>query len=186
MKHSNGISPNNDRLTHLKRQSGEWLMRWKAIRWLMAPVIRLVMARHLVGVVMVVVDEQQRVLLLNHVFHPHVPWGPPGGWLDRAEAPAAGARRELWEETGLEVEPEHLLFARREDVPGQLLLAYAAQIPAIAPEELTLSSEIRSAAWFEVDDLPPLYGFARDAIELAISKVNSQPSTPELVDAHEH
>jgi len=35
-------------------------------------------------------------------------WGMPGGWLEPGESPAEGAARELWEETGIEVRPEHL------------------------------------------------------------------------------
>jgi 8-oxo-dGTP pyrophosphatase MutT (NUDIX family) len=35
-------------------------------------------------------------------------WGMPGGWLEPGEDPAQGAARELWEETGILVAPEHL------------------------------------------------------------------------------
>jgi len=35
-------------------------------------------------------------------------WGMPGGWVERGESPAQGAARELWEETGIRVSPEHL------------------------------------------------------------------------------
>lgn len=34
--------------------------------------------------------------------------GMPGGWVERGETPAQAASRELWEETGLRVAPEHL------------------------------------------------------------------------------
>lgn len=35
-------------------------------------------------------------------------WGMPGGYLEPGETPAQGAARELWEEAGIQVAPEHL------------------------------------------------------------------------------
>ncbi|MEV4760466.1 NUDIX domain-containing protein [Micromonospora sp. NPDC049559] len=57
------------------------------------------------------VDGADRVLLF-HGFDPARPahryWFTPGGGLDPGETPAAGAARELAEETGLRVAPEAL------------------------------------------------------------------------------
>lgn len=54
-------------------------------------------------------------------------WGFPGGWLEPGETPAEGASRELWEETGVMIRPEHLVpiyeqkgcvtFAPTQDAP---------------------------------------------------------------------
>jgi 8-oxo-dGTP pyrophosphatase MutT (NUDIX family) len=46
--------------------------------------------------------ENQKVLLLYHVKLQK--WLPPGGHLERDETPAEAARREVLEETGLEIE----------------------------------------------------------------------------------
>lgn len=55
-----------------------------------------------------IIDEE-RVLL---VFHKKLKkWLPPGGHLDPNETPAEGARREAFEETGLEIE-----FIKQENV----------------------------------------------------------------------
>ncbi|MEU7901954.1 NUDIX domain-containing protein [Actinoplanes sp. NPDC049118] len=57
------------------------------------------------------IDSADRALLL-HGGDPARPglrwWFTPGGGLDEGETPAAGAARELFEETGLKVEPADL------------------------------------------------------------------------------
>jgi ADP-ribose pyrophosphatase YjhB (NUDIX family) len=59
----------------------------------------------LVGVSVVCLDEQHHVLLLDHRFaRPDERWGLPGGVLGRDESPIDGARREVYEETGLIVQ----------------------------------------------------------------------------------
>lgn len=55
------------------------------------------------AVTMVCRDEQGRVLLARH--HDYDQWAPPGGSIDPGETPADAAVREMWEETGLLVEP---------------------------------------------------------------------------------
>lgn len=67
------------------------------------------MARRAARVLLV--DQARRVLLF-HGFDPARPrhryWFTPGGGLAAGESPAAGAARELAEETGLRVSPEEL------------------------------------------------------------------------------
>ena len=61
-------------------------------------------ARLLVPAVTIVCrDAQGRVLLARH--HDYDQWAPPGGSIDPGETPADAAVREMWEETGLLVEP---------------------------------------------------------------------------------
>lgn len=67
-------------------------------------------ARHSARVVLV--DHRDRVLLFQG-WDPHEPergkwWFTPGGGLDPGETPAQGAARELFEETGLRLEPGEL------------------------------------------------------------------------------
>lgn len=66
--------------------------------------MRCIAPSYLVGVSVVCLDEHKQVLLLDHRFSkPHERWGLPGGVLGRGEDPLDGARREVYEETGLEV-----------------------------------------------------------------------------------
>src|SRR5687768_5165745 len=51
----------------------------------------------------IVTDDSGRVLLLDHVLRPVSGWGLPGGFLERGEQPETALRRELREETGLDL-----------------------------------------------------------------------------------
>ena len=122
----------------------------------------LVVPRHRVGVVLVGLDEANRVLMLRHVFHPYTPWGLPGGWLGRKESPAAGVLRELQEETGLTAVLDSVILTDRQPDPYHLDIAYLGRIQH---GDIQLSDEIIEAGWYSLDSLPePMLPFHRDAI----------------------
>ncbi|MBK8984950.1 MAG: hypothetical protein IPM39_02535 [Chloroflexi bacterium] len=77
----------------LWKQRAARLMAWPALQWLMrrgmAIVGHFVAHKRPVGVGMVALDEDGRILLLHPVVHPCFPWGLPGGWLNRRESPQA-------------------------------------------------------------------------------------------------
>jgi ADP-ribose pyrophosphatase YjhB (NUDIX family) len=137
------------------------------VQRLMMRGVRAVVPRHRVGVALVAVDEADRILLVNHVFHAYAPWGLPGGWLHHGEAPGQGALRELREETGLSARLGPVLHVSRELDTNAISLAYLAYD---VRGDVQLSSEILDARWFAVDQLPtPLFPFTRVAISEAVA-----------------
>lgn len=148
------------------KQTLSRMMRWPMMGRLMRLGIQFVVPKQRIGVGVVVMDNQGRILLLRHVFHPFAPWGTPGGWLNRNEDPAAGALRELREETGLTVELKSVVLIKREHHPphvGIVFLAYA------TPQPMQLSGEIMEARWFYPHDLPhEMFDFTRTAIDTAV------------------
>lgn len=154
------------------KQSVARIVRWRPVRTLMYGAIRMTVPRHRVGVGVVVVNEPGEVLLLKHVFHPHFPWGLPGGWLDRGETPQSGALRELREETGLSAQLGPLLHITRGPHTGEINVAFMA---TSVDGSLHLSSEILAARWFRPDALPArLLPFSRDAIRAALAVHGAQ------------
>jgi ADP-ribose pyrophosphatase YjhB (NUDIX family) len=93
------------------------------------------------------------VLLLDHTFRRGSGWGIPGGFLMKGEQPEDAVRRELCEETGIELDRVELAFVRTIKRPRQVEIIYRgrARCPG---EALARSIEIRSLAWFAPEELP--------------------------------
>jgi 8-oxo-dGTP diphosphatase len=105
----------------------------------------------------VVVDGDQ-VMLVRRAVEPRRGWWDlPGGFLEQGEHPAEGLRREVREETGLEIEILELLgfFLDAYPEPGETTLNcyYVARVSDGEPEPGSDVAEIR---WFHRDALPPV------------------------------
>lgn len=129
-------------------------------------VFRLTRPKVSVGAVGVVLNKDNQVLMVEHVFHPYTPWGLPGGWVERNEQPATGVQRELREELSLKVSVGPIVAL---EIVGNhhLDLAYLCQ-----PEGLVgaLSYELLQYGWYAPDALPPTHTFHRTAITNAVQQ----------------
>lgn len=150
-----------------KQQLAGWLRRFWLLRWLLAIAVRLVAPRHYVGAVGAVFNEAGQVLVMEHVFRPHFPWGLPGGWVEQGEDPAETVRREVEEELALAIEVKQLVLCMpqggpmlKNTTPSGLGLVYYCRLAGdtrIASETLaraTQNHEILSIEWVDPTAMP--------------------------------
>ncbi len=132
--------------------------------------------RHSVSVAAVVVDDQERALLIRRRDNGH--WEPPGGILELDEDILDGMRREVAEETGLQVVPSALTGVYKNMTRGIVALVFRCYQTGGQATTATETAEIRWATRAEVADLAdPAYAIrVIDALEFA---------TPPAVRAHD-
>jgi ADP-ribose pyrophosphatase YjhB (NUDIX family) len=106
----------------------------------------------------VVCDERGRVLLLRHVLRKGSGWGIPGGFLKSGEQPEDAIRRELREETGLELDSVEMVFVRALGGVRQIEIIFRAAMRSDALARVEKSFEIDRAEWFARDSLPRSLG----------------------------
>jgi ADP-ribose pyrophosphatase YjhB (NUDIX family) len=104
------------------------------------------------------VDARGRVLLARRAIDPdRGKWDIIGGFLEEGEHPLDGLRREVREETGLDVEPGDFLVATvdrygdGQDASATLNLVWSARLADGTPEPADDVDELR---WFAPDELP--------------------------------
>lgn len=106
-------------------------------------------AKFTVSAAGVIVNERNEVLLLNHVLRPFSGWGVPGGFMDAREQPEKTLRREIREETGLELKDVKLFRART--VGRHIEIIFTATGVGDAQVQ---SGEITELGWFPIEAIP--------------------------------
>lgn len=123
-----------------------WKITPRQIRWWVS---RISQDKFTASVAVFIFDDKNKILLLDHIFRPFYRWGIPGGFLERGENPAEAVRREIAEETNLELEKLKLYKVRA--VGRHLEILFTAE----ASGELKLQAgEINDADWFDIEAMP--------------------------------
>lgn len=97
----------------------------------------------------VILDENDKILLLDHVLRPTSGWGIPGGFMNPHEQPESSIKREIFEETGLELTDIKMIWVRT--IGKHIEILFRAKAKGTASVK---SHEIREVSWFAIDDLP--------------------------------
>jgi 8-oxo-dGTP diphosphatase len=108
-------------------------------------------SRHSVSVAGVILDDQGRALLVQRRDNGH--WEAPGGILELDEDITTGLRREVREETGLEVEPERLTGVYKNMPRGIVALVFRCRATA---GPLIETNESRDFRWVTADEVSAL------------------------------
>jgi 8-oxo-dGTP diphosphatase len=105
-------------------------------------------ATHSVSVAGVVVDDQDRALLIRR--RDNLRWEPPGGVLELGETIHGGVRREVREETGLVVQPVALTGVYKNMKRGIVALVFRCRIIGghLAPND-----EVSGFQWATADEI---------------------------------
>ena len=118
-------------------------------------------------------DEEGRLLLVRRAIEPFKGcWDIPGGFVEEGEHPLDGVRRELREETGLEVEPLEFIGAWMDRYGGDgtaeatLNLYWSARVVGGDPRA---ADDVDELGWFDPDELPPPEELAFENVPLVLA-----------------
>lgn len=102
-----------------------------------------------IGAFGIIFDEENRVLLCHR--RDYDLWNLPGGALESGETPWAGVKREVKEESGLDIEVLRLsgIYSKTEE--NDLVFSFVCRVIG---GEITLNDEANQIQYFELDKLP--------------------------------
>ena len=107
--------------------------------------------------VAVLIKQENKVLLVQRKYEPQIGrWTLPSGFVDAGEDPIIAAVRECKEETGLDIKDLHLLdliFSQEHPRGASILIIYRGEV---IQGELRAGDDASQAAYFQIDNLPPL------------------------------
>ncbi len=112
-------------------------------------IIRITQKKFTASVVAIVTNADKEILVLDHFIRPGASWGLPGGFLESDEDPTEAIKRELKEETGLDLENIELIRIRT--VRKHIEVLFRAEAYG---KGQVMSREIKNLGWFRMDKLP--------------------------------
>jgi ADP-ribose pyrophosphatase YjhB (NUDIX family) len=135
---------------------------WRVFpRWLQIALSRVVRPLFQVFAVAVIFNADREILLVKSTYQRLHPWGLPGGSLEYGESAEEATLREVWEETGLRLEIERLLFVKTW-YPDRVGLYYLCKI---ANGEFHPSDEVSELGYFSLSNLPDVSSLDVDLIK---------------------
>jgi 8-oxo-dGTP diphosphatase len=136
-------------------------------------------------------NEGVSVLLIQRKYEPFKnQWAIPGGFVLEEESLEEAVRRELSEETGIEVNYLEQLYTfgdpNRDPRQRIISVAYFALVKSLRFQQLKASTDAENAQWFNIKSLPKLafdhHQILNTAIERVRTKVRYQPIGFELLE----
>ena len=107
------------------------------------------MPTHSVSVAAAVIDDQGRALAVQR--RDNGKWEPPGGVLELGETITQGLTREVFEETGLTVEPETVSGVYKNMTRGIVAIVFRCHVTG---GQLRPSDETQAFAWLTPAEVP--------------------------------
>lgn len=131
------------------------------------------------------------VLLIQRKYAPlKNAWALPGGFVLEKESLEEAVKRELKEETGIEVNYMEQLYTfgepDRDPRARTISVSYVALVKSSKYQELKASTDAENAQWYHFEELPPLAFDHKKIIDKAIdrirTKIRYEPIGFELLD----
>jgi ADP-ribose pyrophosphatase YjhB (NUDIX family) len=129
---------------------------------------------HYIGVGGFVLNDKNELLCVREKYFAVAPWKLPGGMADHGEDLGEAARREVWEETGIETEFQSIIcFRHRHDAAftsGDIY--FIARLKPKTTEIKIDPLEIAEAKWIPIEEYindPSIYDTNKEIAKLAIS-----------------
>ena len=119
-------------------------------------IVRCVAPTWTAGAVAIIERSDGRWLMVKPVYRQG--WSLPGGLIDRGEAAADAAVREVWEELGLRIRVEKQPWVVFDSMMRQVEMVFRGElIDEIDLDSVTVrSDELDDVGWFPPDELPPV------------------------------
>jgi ADP-ribose pyrophosphatase YjhB (NUDIX family) len=141
-------------MSNFRRTVAQLIQKYPFITRIPYSMYKIIQPKFSMGVVGVVFNEDGQVLLAEHVFH-HIPWGLPGGWVDRNENPEQAVCREFQEEFQLNINVQKMIILEVTQ-NNHIDIAYLCETNDQIGQ---LSPEILSYNWVDLNKLPRLRKF---------------------------
>ncbi len=132
-----------------------------------------------------------QVLLIRRKYDPFIDsWAIPGGFVEVDESLDEAARRELKEETGVNIRYMEQLYTfgkpDRDPRKRVISVAYFSLVNSSEFMRLNASSDAKEAQWFNINDMPDLAFDHKYILDMAISRLRKkiiyEPIGFELLD----